>query len=152
MSHIAIPDDSKHQLHRGITNRITFAERSAAEQSARAIQRLAALGEMTGGIAPDFRNLLAIIDSDLRLAKNNSEQPEKVRSCIAAAQEGINRGVKLVSQLLTFVMQRELEARVGDANELLRGRFEIGCQACTSSSSALASFRSSVSKPSLNQP
>ena len=120
MSHIAIPDDSNHQLHRAITNRITFAERSAAEQSARAIQRLAALGEMTGGIAHDFRNLLAIIDSGLRLAKNNSEQPEKVRSCIAAAQEGINRGVKLASQLLTFVKQRELEARVGDANELLR--------------------------------
>ena len=81
MSHIAIPDESEHQLHRGITNRITFAERSAVEQSARAIQRLAALGEMTGGIGHDFRNLLAIIDSGLRLAKNNSEQPEKVRSC-----------------------------------------------------------------------
>ncbi len=34
----------------------------------------------------------------------------------------------------------------------LRGRFETGCQACSSSSSALASFRSSVSKPSANQP
>src|SRR5262249_1749591 len=34
----------------------------------------------------------------------------------------------------------------------LRGRFEIGCQACSSSSSALASFKSSMSKPSVNQP
>ena len=33
----------------------------------------------------------------------------------------------------------------------LRGRFD-GCQACSSSSKALASFRSSVSKPSVNQP
>jgi hypothetical protein len=30
--------------------------------------------------------------------------------------------------------------------------FEIGCQACSSSSNALASFRSSVSKPSVNRP
>ena len=30
--------------------------------------------------------------------------------------------------------------------------FEIGCQACSSSSNTLASFRSSVSKPSVNQP
>jgi hypothetical protein len=36
---------------------------------ARAIQRLAALGEMTGGIAHDFRNLLAIIDSGLRVGQ-----------------------------------------------------------------------------------
>jgi len=34
---------------------------------------------------------------------------------------------------------------------LSRGRFEIGCQACSSSSSALASFKESVSKPSVNQ-
>jgi signal transduction histidine kinase len=70
---------------------------------------------MTGGTAHDFRNLLAIIDSGLRSTKNSSEQPEKVRSCIAAAQEGTNRRVKLASQLLTFVKERELEARVGDA-------------------------------------
>ena len=37
-------------------------------------------------------------------------------------------------------------------DQSLRGRFEIGCQACSSSSSTLASFRSSVSKPSVNQP
>ena len=32
------------------------------------------------------------------------------------------------------------------------GRFEIGCQARSSSNSALAAFKSSVSKPSVNQP
>ena len=38
------------------------------------------------------------------------------------------------------------------ANATGRRWFEIGCQACSSSSNALASFRSSVSKPSVNQP
>jgi hypothetical protein len=34
----------------------------------------------------------------------------------------------------------------------LRGRFEIGYQACSPSSKALACFRSSVSRPSVKQP
>jgi hypothetical protein len=34
----------------------------------------------------------------------------------------------------------------------LRGHFKIGYQACSSSSNVLASFRSCVSKPSVNQP
>ena len=34
----------------------------------------------------------------------------------------------------------------------LRGRFEIRFQSRSSSSKALASFKSSVSKPSVNQP
>jgi signal transduction histidine kinase len=97
-----------------------LGERSAAEQRAYASQRLAALGEMTGGIAHDFRNLLAIIESGLRLAEKSSEQPEKVRMYIAAAREGIDRGVKLTSQLLAFAKQQELEACAGDVNRLLR--------------------------------
>jgi FixJ family two-component response regulator len=40
----------------------------------------------------------------------------------------------------------------GGAVGFLRGRFEISYQACSSSSNVLASFRSSVSKPSVNQP
>jgi len=75
---------------------------------------------MTGGIAHDFRNILAIIESGLRLAESSSEQPEKVRVFIAGAREGIDRGLKLTSQLLMFARQQELEACAGDVNELLR--------------------------------
>jgi signal transduction histidine kinase len=93
---------------------------SAAEQRAGAAQRLAALGEMTGGIAHDFRNLLAVIESGLRLAERSSEQPERVRAYIAAAREGIDRGVELTSQLLAFAKHQELDAHAGDVNEFLR--------------------------------
>jgi signal transduction histidine kinase len=125
MPHIARPDDNGLQPDRGEHDRLDRAdvargERFAAEQRAYATQRLAALGEMTGGIAHDFRNLLAAIESGLRLAERSSEQPEKVRVYIAAARQGINRGVKLTSQLLAFAKQQELEARAGDVNELLR--------------------------------
>lgn len=99
------------------------AERSgrpqAAQQRESAMHRLASLGEMTGGIAHDFRNLLAIIDSGLRLAERNADQPESVRAYIAAAREGINRGVGLTSQLLAFANHRELDVQVRNLNELV---------------------------------
>jgi hypothetical protein len=38
-----------------------------------------------------------------------------------------------------------------DRTQAVRGSFETGCQASSSSSNALASLRSSVSKPSVNQ-
>jgi signal transduction histidine kinase len=126
MPHIAHPNDNGLQSDRGVHDRFegvldtALGERSAAEQRAYASQRLAALGEMTGGIAHDFRNLLAAIESGLRLAEKSSEQPEKVRVYIAAVRQGVNRAVKLTSQLLAFAKQQELEARVEDVNELLR--------------------------------
>lgn len=93
---------------------------STAEQRLRATRRLVALGEMTGGIAHDFRNLLAVIESGLRLAENSSEQPEKARAYIAAARERIDRGIELTSQLLAFAKHQKLDAHAGDVNEFLR--------------------------------
>jgi hypothetical protein len=53
MPHIAHPDDNGPQPDRGEHDWLdgAFRERSPAEQRARATQRLAALGEMAGGIA-----------------------------------------------------------------------------------------------------
>ncbi len=111
MPHIAHPNDNGLQPDRGEHDRldrafdVALGERSATERSARAAQRLAALGEMTGGIVHDFRNLLAVIESGLRLAEKNSEQSDKVHVYIAAAREAIDRGLKLTSQLLAFAKQ-----------------------------------------------
>jgi signal transduction histidine kinase len=126
MSQIAHPDENLRQPAGGDHDRpnrvfeMELGERFAAEQRARAAQRLAALGEMTGGIVHDFRNLLARIESSLRLAERRLDEPEKMRGYIAAARAGIDRGVKLTSQLLAFAKHQELEATEGDMNELLR--------------------------------
>ena len=93
---------------------------SPASLSARAAQRLSVLGEMTGGIAHDFRNILAVIDSGLRLAESNLSDPDKVRTFIAGTREGIARGVKLTSQLLNFAQQGEIKTCAADANALLK--------------------------------
>ncbi len=92
----------------------------SAAQRERATQRLASLGEMTGGIVHDIRNILAVIESGLRLAEKHSEEPKKASVFIAGVHDGIDRGLKLTSQLLTFARQRKFEAREEDANELLR--------------------------------
>jgi signal transduction histidine kinase len=125
MSHVAASDSDVRQPARSERDQansfdLSGGERSAAELSARAVQRLSVLGEMTGGIAHDFRNILAIIDSGLRLAEKSAEAPEQVRAYIAGAKEGIDRGLQLISLLLTFAKQHELDVRAADANELLR--------------------------------
>jgi len=97
----------------------TIEQGPAAELSARAAQRLSVLAEMTAGIAHDFRNILAVIDSGLRLAESVSNDSKKASAFIAGARDGVARGLALTSQLLAFAKQREFEARAANANELL---------------------------------
>jgi signal transduction histidine kinase len=93
---------------------------SPAALSARAAQRLSVLGELTGGIALDIRNVLAVIDSGLRLAESNLSDPDKIRTFISGSRDGIARGVRLTSQLLSFAQQGEIKTCAAGANALFK--------------------------------
>jgi len=122
--HIAALDDSlqsNREQYKGLNWGSNISrERSVAEHRTHAMQGLAILGEMTGGITHDFRKLLAIIGSSLRFAERHSGEPEKVCPSIAAARDGIGRGLQLTSQLLAFAERRVLPTDAGNANECLK--------------------------------
>ena len=90
------------------------------DSNARAIQKISALGEMTGGIAHDFRNVLAVVASGLRIAEDNAGDPAKLMAALAAVQDGVDRGMRMISRLLAFARQQELKSGPEDVNALLR--------------------------------
>lgn len=99
---------------------IVCDDREAPRQrSARASQRITALGEMTTGLAHDFRNILAVIDSAVNLAERDSGDKAKLGAALGAAREGIGRGADLTTKLLVFAKPRPHDAHAEDVNELL---------------------------------
>ena len=85
-----------------------------------AMWRLAALGEMTGGIVHDIRNILGAVDSGLRLAQRNIGDPDKLRDFVAATHEALGRGLELTNRLLRFASHHGPDFSLGDINALLR--------------------------------
>jgi signal transduction histidine kinase len=79
------------------------------------------LGEMTAGLAHDFRNILAVIQSGLSLAERFRDEPEKAQAALAAAQEGIRRGTRLTSQLVLFARPERPDIHPENVNDLLIG-------------------------------
>jgi signal transduction histidine kinase len=116
--HIHEPDGAEQDMLVRVLDAAT-EDKSSAERCARATQQLGALGEMTMGIVHDFRNILAAVESSLRLAERHSREPEKVQIFIAGAREGVNHAVKLTSWLLTFAKHHEMDLQQGDANACL---------------------------------
>ena len=90
------------------------------ERGELAAQKMCALGEMTGGIAHDFRNILCVVASGLRVAERNANEPVKLKSALTAVQSGIERGERMVARLLSFASQQEHAASPEDVNALLR--------------------------------
>lgn len=95
------------------------AREAPRQRSVRASQRITALGEMTTGLAHDFRNILAVIGSAINLAEGSRGDAAKVSAALTAAHEGIRRGTALTAKLLAFARPRAHDAHAEDVNNLL---------------------------------
>jgi len=102
-------------------------ENAAAQAQVRQLQKMETIGQLTGGVAHDFNNMLAIIIGSLDLAQrrlNGSEDPRLLNS-IQNARDGAQRAAVLTARLLAFSRQQPLAPEVIDANKLVGGMSEL---------------------------
>jgi PAS domain S-box-containing protein len=90
------------------------------EEQIRQLQRMDAIGRLTGGVAHDFNNLLAIVQGNSELLRDRletgSEEAEMADDVVGAA----GRGAELVRRLLAFARMQHLEPEAIDLNARLR--------------------------------
>ncbi|MBT3536660.1 MAG: PAS domain S-box protein, partial [Rhodospirillaceae bacterium] len=92
----------------------------AAEEQLRQSHRMEAVGQLTGGVAHDFNNILAAIIGNLDLIQDsNSPMEESDKQGIAIALRAALRGAELTDRLLAFSRRQELDAKATDINDLL---------------------------------
>jgi PAS domain S-box-containing protein len=95
------------------------AELSAAQEQLRRSQKMEAVGQLTGGVAHDFNNILQVIAGNLHLLSRFSRGDEKMAQRVASAQDAVRRGAKLSSQLLAFSRRQPLSPKVLNAGKLV---------------------------------
>lgn len=100
--------------------------REQAEAKVRQMQKMEAIGQITGGVAHDFNNMLAVIMSALHLAKRRMERGEKgAETFIDSAIDGARRAAVLTSRLLAFARRKPLSPSVLDSNRVLSDMSDI---------------------------
>ncbi|MEM7169868.1 MAG: ATP-binding protein [Pseudomonadota bacterium] len=100
--------------YRGTIKDVT--DRAEAEAKLRQAQKLESLGQLTGGVAHEFNNLLGIIlgHSELLAKSLGSEQPQ-IKAIIKAA----TRSADVTRQLLAFSRSQTLQPVPVDLNQVL---------------------------------
>jgi signal transduction histidine kinase/CheY-like chemotaxis protein len=74
------------------------------------LQKMEAIGQLAGGVAHDFQNLLAVVSNNLVFLKEGlakDAEPGALKECVDEAQLAVKRAVDLTRQLLTFAKGRE---------------------------------------------
>ena len=81
------------------------------------VQKMEALGQLTGGLAHDFNNLLTAILGASDLALRNVEDTEKVKRMLDGVRNSAQRGASLTKQLLAFARAQPLEIKQIDLRQ-----------------------------------
>ncbi len=89
-----------------------------AEEALRQSQRMESIGQLTGGVAHDFNNVLTAVLGSLQLATKRVTD-DRARQLIDNAVQAAERGAKLTSQLLAFSRRQRLEPLAVDLNGMI---------------------------------
>jgi PAS domain S-box-containing protein len=113
-----------------VAGRHVTAEKESADALERAqrqtahLQKMEAIGQLTGGVAHDFNNLLMIVSGHAQRLKSRVSEPRDARS-VEAIQMAAQRGENLTRQLLSFSRTLPLDPTVINVADAVRAMRDV---------------------------
>jgi signal transduction histidine kinase/CheY-like chemotaxis protein len=96
-----------------------FQEMEATEAQVRQAQKMEAIGQLTGGVAHDFNNILTVITGSIEMLSDGVKDRPLLAQITAMIGAAATRGADLTRHLLAFARQQPLQPRSTDINALL---------------------------------
>ena len=110
--------DADGRVVQGATTFHDVTAKLKAEEALRRSQRMEGIGQLTGGVAHDFNNVLTAVLGSLSLAARRVTD-KRAKAQIDNAIQAAERGAKLTSQLLAFSRRQRLEPQSVDLNAMI---------------------------------
>ncbi|RXH13545.1 ATP-binding protein [Bradyrhizobium guangzhouense] len=110
-------DDGHFMGYRGSSTDLTAQHET--EERLRQSQKMDAIGQLTGGVAHDFNNVLTVITGTIEIIQEGLADKPELAAIAQLIDDASSRGAEITSQLLTFARRQPLEPREIDVNALV---------------------------------
>jgi nitrogen-specific signal transduction histidine kinase len=98
-----------------------ITERKLLETRVQQAQKMEAIGQLAGGVAHDFNNILAAMIMQAELAAAAQDLPPQAREGLVEIRRAAERAANLTRQLLLFGRRQVMQKRALDLNEIVAG-------------------------------
>jgi len=88
-------------------------------------QKMESVGRLTGGVAHDFNNILAVILGYTEMALAQTDASQKLHTYLERIYDAANRSADIVRQLLAFSRNQTIAPKVLDLNETVEGMLKM---------------------------
>ncbi|MBR0855231.1 ATP-binding protein [Bradyrhizobium liaoningense] len=96
-----------------------ITQKRAAEEQLIQAQKMEAVGQLTGGIAHEFNNMLTVITGTIEILAEAVKDNPPLATITKLISEAADRGAALTSSLLAFARKQALQPAEIDVNELI---------------------------------
>ncbi|MGW1418937.1 PAS domain S-box protein [Bradyrhizobium manausense] len=100
-------------FYRDLTDKI------ASEERIRHAEKMEAVGQLTGGVAHDFNNILTVITGTIEILADAVAKEPGLAAITKMIDEAAGRGAELTQHLLAFARKQPLQPREIDINSLI---------------------------------
>ena len=109
--------DGRFLGYRGTGTDLT--EQHETQERLRQSQKMDAIGQLTGGVAHDFNNVLTVITGTIEILQEGVADRPQLATIAELIDQAAVRGAEITSQLLTFARRQPLQPRRVDINALV---------------------------------
>lgn len=100
-------------------------EMREAQEHLRHSQKMEAVGQLTGGVAHDFNNILAVILSSQEMIRADTTDRQTTLDLTSRAIDACERGATLTHRLLAFSRRQTLQPEPTDVCDLVRRMLDL---------------------------
>ena len=97
-----------------------ISEQKRSDRILRQAQKMEAVGQLTGGVAHDFNNILAVILGTIEILDDGLGDRADLKAITRMIDAAATRGAELTARLLAFARKQPLVPRATDVNALVQ--------------------------------
>jgi signal transduction histidine kinase len=118
---LSVPTEHAKDLSNVLVSFVDITQQQQMEEQLRQAQKIETVGQLAGGVAHNFNNMLQVIIGNVKMALEKVEAGQPLQKYLLEVHRAAQRSAEITGQLLAFARKQMVSPKVVDLNDAVAG-------------------------------